>query len=78
MRNMLRFLYDSSLVPVLTCGSDTMIWGEKGRSRIGAVQMDNLGGLLGIRRMDKFLDGWIRQLCGVMKGVDEKIYEGVL
>ena len=40
--------------------------------------MDNLRGLLGIRRMDKVLNAGIRQLCGVMKGVDEKINEGVL
>ena len=35
-------------------------------------------GLLGIRRMDKVLNAWMRQLCGVMKGVDKKIDEGVL
>ena len=41
-------------------------------------EMDNLRGLLGIRRIDKFLNAWIRQLCGVTKGGDEKIDEGVL
>ena len=40
--------------------------------------MDNLRGLLGIRRVDKVPNTWIRQLCGVMKGIDEKIDEGVL
>ena len=35
--------------------------------------MDNLEGLLGIRKMDKVPNVWIRQLCGVTKGVDEKI-----
>ena len=40
--------------------------------------MDNLRGLLGIRRMDKVANAQIRQLCGVMKGVNEKIDEGVL
>ena len=30
------------------------------------------------RRMDKVLNARIRQLCGVRKGVDEKIDEGVL
>ena len=39
--------------------------------------MDNLRGLLGIRRMDKVPNTWIRQLCGVMKDVDKKI-DGVL
>ena len=53
-----------------------MIWREKG-SRIRAVQMDNLRGLLEIRRMDKVPNTWIRQLCGVKKGVEEKIDEGV-
>ena len=35
-------------------------------------------GLLGIRRMDKVPNAWIRQLCGVTKGKDQKIDEGVL
>ena len=38
-----RVLHESLLVPVLTYGS------EKERSRIRAVHMDNLRGLLGIR-----------------------------
>ena len=40
--------------------------------------MDNLRGLLGIRRMDRAPNAWIRQLCGVKKGLDERIDEGVL
>ena len=48
------------------------------RSRVWAEQMDNLRGLLNIRRMDKVPNVRIRQLCGVAKGVDEKINEGVL
>ena len=39
--------------------------------------MDNIRGLLSIRRMDKILNARIRQLCGVTKCVDEKIDEGV-
>ena len=65
-------------MPVLTYGSEPVIWREKERSRIGDVQMDNLRGPLGIRRMDKFLSARIRQMCGVIKGVDEKVDEGVL
>ena len=53
-----------------------MIWKEE-RSRIRAVQMDNLRGLLGIRRMDKVLNAGIRQLRGVMKRVNERIDEGI-
>ena len=63
---------------VLTYGNETMIWKEKERSRIWAVQMDNLRGLLGIRRMDTVPNAQIRQLYGVKKSVDEKIDEGVL
>ena len=40
--------------------------------------MDNLRGLLGIRRMDKVPNEKIRELCEVKKGVDEKIGKGVL
>ena len=57
-------------MPVLTYGSETMIWREEERSRIRAVQMGNLRGLLGIKRIDKVLNAWIRELCGMMKGVD--------
>ena len=43
-----------------------MLW-KKERFRIRAVQMDNLRGLLGIRRMDRVTNTWIRELCGVIK-----------
>ena len=42
------------------------------------VQMDNLRGLLGIRRMDRVPNAWIRELCGVKKGLDERIDGGVI
>ena len=66
-----RFLHESLLVLVFMYGNETIIWREKERSRIRAVQMDNLRGLLVIRRVDKVPNAWIRRLCGVMKGVDE-------
>ena len=65
-------------MPVLTFGSETMIWREKEKCRIRPVQMDNLRGLLGVRRMDKVLIARIRELCGVKKGLDERIDEGEL
>ena len=55
-----------------------MLYKEKERSRIRVVQMDNLRGLLGIRRMDTVLNTRIRELCRVIEGVDESIDEGVL
>ena len=57
-------------------GSETMLW-KKERPRIWAVQMDNLRGLLGFRRMDRVPNTWIRELFGVKKGLDERIDEGV-
>ena len=48
-----RVLHKSLLLPVLSYGSKTVIWREKDRSRIMAVQMDNLRDLLGIRKIDK-------------------------
>ena len=51
---------------------------EKEMSRIKAVQMDNLRGLLDIRRMGKVQNSRIRELCGVTKGVNERIDKGVL
>ena len=57
---------------------ETILWKEKKKSRIRAVQMDNLRGLLGIRRVDRVLNAWIRELCGSKKGIDERINEDVL
>ena len=73
-----RVLHESLLVPFLTYGSETMIWREKERSRVRAVLMNNLRGLLGIRRMDKVPNARIKELSGVAKCVDERIDEGVL
>ena len=62
-----RVLHETLLVPALTYDSETMQWKEKERSRIKAVQMDTLRGLLGIRRMDRVPNTRIRKLCGVTK-----------
>ena len=40
--------------------------------------MDNLRGLLGIRRMDRVPNAGIGELCGLRKGLNERIDEGVL
>ena len=60
-----RVLRETLAVPVLTYGSETILWKE--RSRIRAVQMNNLRGFLGIRRMDRVTNAWIREVCRVME-----------
>ena len=40
--------------------------------------MDNLKGLLGIRRMDRVSNAWIRELCRVKKCLNERIDEVML
>ena len=40
--------------------------------------MENLRRLLGINRMDRVPNAGIRELCGVKKGLHERIDEGVL
>ena len=62
---------------VLLYGSETIIWRENERSNIRAVQTNNLGSLLSIRRMERVPNACIRKLCGVEKRVDEGIYESV-
>ena len=37
-----RILHETLLVPIFMYDSETMLWKEKERSRIRAVQMDNL------------------------------------
>ena len=66
-------LHQTLLIAVLMYGNETMLWKEE-KSR--AVQMDLIG-LLGIRRMDRVPNAWIRELCRVKKGLDERIDEGV-
>ena len=55
-----------------------MLWREKERSRVRAVQMGNFRGLPGIRRMNKVPNARIWELCRVKKGLDERIDEDVL
>ena len=73
-----RVLHETLLVPFLMYNSEVILLKEKERSRIRAVQMDNLTGLLGIRRMDIVPNTRVRELCGVTKGVGERIDVGVL
>ena len=40
--------------------------------------MDNLRVVLGVRRIDKMRNEVIRELCGVEKGVKERISESIL
>ena len=40
--------------------------------------MDNLKGLLGIRRMDRVQNAWIRDLSEVKRVLNEKTDEGVI
>ena len=55
-----------------------MIWKENERSRVRAVQMYNLRGWLGIRRMDRVPNARIRELCRMKKALNERIDEGLL
>ena len=50
-------------MPALMCSSETMIWKKKETSMIRALQMENLRGLLSIRRMEKVSNVQIRELC---------------
>ena len=50
---------------------------EEERSMIRVLQMGN-SGLLFIRRMNRVLNAWIREMCRVMKGLNERIDESVL
>ena len=58
-----------------SCLKHSLLWKERERSRVRAVQMDR--GLLGIR-MDRVPNARIRELCGMKKGLNERIDEGGL
>ena len=51
------------LLGTVMYGSATMIWKGKKRSSIRAVLMNNLRGLLDIRRKDKVPNARIREMC---------------
>ena len=67
-----RILYKTLHVPILTHDSETMLWKDKERSRIRTVQMDNLRGLLVIRKIDIVQNARIWEFYGVMKEVETK------
>ena len=73
-----RVLHETLLMPLLMYGSETMLWKEKERFRISPVQIDNLRGLLGIRRIDRIPNSRIKELCLVNNCLDERIDEGLL
>ena len=45
----------------------------KEKSRIRTLRKDNLGGLLGIKRMDRVPNTSKREACGVTKGYTEEV-----
>ena len=57
-----RVLHEILLVFVFIYSSETMLFKEKERPRIMAVQMDNLRGFLGIRKMDRATNARKRNL----------------
>ena len=73
-----RVLNETLLVPVLMYGTETVLWMGKEISRVRAVQVDSLRGLLRIRRMDRVQNARIKELCGVRKGLAERIDKGTL
>ena len=73
-----RILHETFLVPVLTYDSETKLRKEKERSSIKAVHMEDHRGLFGIRKIDRFPNAPIRELCEVTKGVGEMIDGGFL
>src|SRR5678815_4290715 len=71
-------LHEGMLLPMLMYSSETMVWNKRYRSKVQCVQMDNLMGMLGVRRIDKIRNERMRVLCGVKKGVNERINENML
>ena len=63
-----KVLYESLLVLVLMHVKGTKVRSEKERSRVRVEQMDNLGGLVGIRRIEILPNAWVGELCGLKKG----------
>src|SRR5678816_2320766 len=58
-------LHEGMFLPVLMYSSKTMVWNRRYRSKVQCVQMDNLRGLLGVRRIDKMRNERIGESFGV-------------
>ena len=58
-------------------GSETMLWKEKRDVGLGLYKWVT-SDFLSIRRMDRFLNAWIRELCRMMKGIYERIDDYIL
>ena len=54
------------------------MWSQNYRSKVQALQMDNLRSVLGVRKINKMRNDVLRELCGVKNGVNEKINESIL
>ena len=61
-----KLLLKALLMSLLLYDRETMIRMEKERFGIRAVQMDNFRVLLGIKRMDRVPNAWMRELFGMM------------
>ena len=57
-----RVLHETLLVLVLMYGNETVLWKEKDTYKMMAVQMNNLRGQLGIRRIDRVPKAKIREM----------------
>ena len=66
-------LNQTLLIHVLLFDSETMMWREKEKSGTWALQKDTVRDLVNIMRMEKECQIHRLKLCGVMKGVDERI-----
>ena len=43
-------------------GNETVVWRLKENSRVRDIQMDNLRDLLGVRRINRVLNAWVRRV----------------
>ena len=71
-------MHESILVPTLTYASEVMVWRSGYRSRVRAVEMDNLRSILGVLWMDEIENEIIRGVCRVQKSLNVKISESNL
>ena len=58
--------------------SEIMIWREKETSESGAGQIDNLGDMLVIWKIDRIPSAWVGELCVVERGMNMWIDEYIL
>merc|ERR1712002_286773 len=71
-------IYEGIIEPSLLYGCETWVLNGQDGGRMEAVEMNCMGNICGLRRIDKVPNVEIRRMCGKNVGVSERMDRGIL